>query len=220
MWESEQHLTCVWPRAASRHGQCTHTSADGMDALQTHLVQLVHCLEPCSLVALVGTSAHDGGRRIDRHCAGRVHGRGALDVHVLGGEEQGAEEDRRQLHCVPAHGQGKGSISVRKPWRMGHEGLVPAQDGPRVRDGSAGACAGACVEESGAAAAAARLCAAEEVHGMLGRAWVGSGSADASEEAPALRERACTKTKPGIGVRLQALFAEKVVTIYRNETRY
>ena len=97
MWESEQHLTCVWPQAASRHGQCTHTSADGMDALQTHLVQLVHCLEPCSLVALVGTSAHDGGHRIDRHCAGRVH--------VLGGdrrEEQGAEEDR-QLHCVPAH---------------------------------------------------------------------------------------------------------------------
>ena len=65
------------------------------------------------------------------------------------------------------------------------------------------------MEEGGAAAAAARLCAAEEVHGTLGRAWVGSGSADASEEAPALGKRACngttksvtaTKTKPRIEI--------------------
>ena len=52
------------PREASRHGQ--HSSArDGVDALQTHLVQLVHFLEPCSLGALPGRPAHDGakGRR-------------------------------------------------------------------------------------------------------------------------------------------------------------
>ena len=36
---------------------------------------------------------------------------------------------------------------------------------------------------------------------MLGRSWVGSGPAYASEEAPALEKRACngSKTKPGIG---------------------
>ena len=33
-------------------------------------------------------------------------------------------------------------------------------------------------------AAAAWLCAAEEAHGMLGRAWVGSGSADVRKERP------------------------------------
>ena len=42
-----------------------HSSArGGVDALQTHLVQLVHFLEPCSLGlgALPGPPAHDGGR--------------------------------------------------------------------------------------------------------------------------------------------------------------
>ena len=107
------------------------------------------------------------GRRDDRRRAGRV-GCGALDVHVLGGdrrEEQGAEEDR-QLHCVPAcaRPQGKGSISARKPWRKGREGVrvVPAQDGPRVRETAA-------LVRAWRRAAAAWLCAAEEVHGMLGR---------------------------------------------------
>ena len=51
--------------------------------------------------------------------------------------------------------------------------MVPAQDGPRVRDGSAGACAGSCVEEGGAAAAAARLCAARRR--CIWHAWKGVG---------------------------------------------
>ena len=62
MWESEQHLTYVWSRAASKPGQCVLIQARvGMDALQTHLVQLVHRLETWSLGALAGPPAHDGG---------------------------------------------------------------------------------------------------------------------------------------------------------------
>ena len=59
--------------------------------------------------------------------------------------------------------------------------VVPAQDGPRMRETAAFVRAR---ERAWRRAAAAWLCAAEEVHGTLGRAWVGSGAL-VSEEAPA-----------------------------------
>ena len=62
-WVSEQHRTCaaaggVEARSALKRARC------GVDEFQTHLVQLVHFLEPCSLGlgALPGPPAHDGGR--------------------------------------------------------------------------------------------------------------------------------------------------------------
>ena len=60
---SEQHRT--WPRAASSRHTVSTQARDGMDALQTHLVQLVHFFEPCGLGAIPGSPAHDGvrGRR-------------------------------------------------------------------------------------------------------------------------------------------------------------
>ena len=76
--------------------------------------------------------------------------------------------------------------------------VVPAQDGPRVRDGSAGACAGSCVEEGGAAAAAARLCAARRR--CIWHAWKGVGRPGErllSEEAPAGKTNARSHAATG-----------------------
>ena len=60
-WVSEQHRTCVVTGSVEARSVLIQ-ARDGMDALLTHLVQLVHCLEPCSLSATAGTPAHDGGR--------------------------------------------------------------------------------------------------------------------------------------------------------------
>ena len=62
MWESEQHLTYVVTSSVEARSVCTqYKHVIGMDALQTHLVQLVHRLETCSLGATAGAPAHDGG---------------------------------------------------------------------------------------------------------------------------------------------------------------
>ena len=50
----------VQPRAHGVEAR-SQTHRDGVDALQAHLVQLVQCLEPCSLGATAGTPARDEG---------------------------------------------------------------------------------------------------------------------------------------------------------------